>query len=97
MPNIVLIGYGDKAKDMRSRILARIRAVGEKDMDSPLINTSVDIDPTETKDIAGDKPRVRIESANEQDFEKIIDILRVLKIHLNIDTLKLRSVIEIRP
>lgn len=97
MPNIVLIGYGKKAEDMRSRILARIRAIGESDMDSPLITANVTIDTAEVKDIAGDQPRVRIESSNESDFEKIIEILRALKIPLRINTLKLRSDGEIRP
>ena len=79
MPNIVLLGYGERADNMRSRILSKIRAIGEIDMDSPLINTNVTIDPAEVKDIAGDQPRVRIESANEPDFEKLIDLLRALK------------------
>lgn len=97
MANIVLIGYGVKAEDMKSRILGRIRAIGETDMDSPLINTNVTIESVEVKDIAGNQPRVRIESSKETDFDKVVEILRGLKIPLKINTLKLRSEIDIRP
>lgn len=97
MPNIVLVGFKERAEDMRSRILNKIRAIGEKDMDSPLIVTGVYINKTEGKDIAGDQCYVRIESSSEDDFDKIVDILRTLKIHLILKMIRLRSESEIRP
>ena len=98
MPNIDLVGYGEKAKDMRSRILAKVRAIGETNMDSPLIDTTVTIIPAEVKDIAGsDKPYAIIESSNEQDFETMTGFLRTLKIPLSIKIRKLVSETEIRP
>ena len=98
MPNIVLVGYAENAKDMRSRILAKIRTVGEIDMDSPLINTTVTIMPAEVKDIAGsDKSYVIIESCNGEDFEKMMGFLRALKIPLRVKKRKLDSETEIRP
>ena len=97
MPNIEIVGFEtEKAEDLKYRIFSKLRFL-TLDGDRIVEDTVITIHPAEAKDHNGtEKPYIRIASTNGQDFKTIINVLKMLMIKLDVETLKLDSFVEIR-